>query len=104
MPQTSIVDGEKANKAVSILLWVPQLTVWEGMIYADFTKDEANTKSIQWKVAQNMPMKTKKTSLMTAHASMSVSTGTPFDGVILNKDGVSPNNKAGCDKDKSAKQ
>jgi hypothetical protein len=48
-----------------------------------------------------MPMKVKKASL-TAHASVSVSTGVPIDTVILNKDGVSPNSKAGCDKDKSA--
>jgi hypothetical protein len=59
MPQSSIVDEEKAKEAVSILLWVPQLTVWEAMILAGFTKDKANTKSMQWKVAQSMPMKAK---------------------------------------------
>jgi hypothetical protein len=47
MPQTSIVGEEKAKEAVSILLWVPQLTVREAMILADFTKDEANMKSMQ---------------------------------------------------------
>ncbi len=49
-----------------------------------------------------MLMKAKKASLMTAHASVSVSTGKPFDGVVLDKDGVSLNNKAGWDKDESA--
>jgi hypothetical protein len=99
----SIVDQEKAKEAVSILLWAPQLTVQEAMILADFTKDEANTNSMQRKVARSMPMKAKKASLMTAHASVSVSTGKPFDGVILDEDGVSLNNKAGWDVGKSAK-
>ena len=97
-----IVDQEKANEAVSILLRAPQLTVQEAMILADFTKDEANTKSMQRKVAQSMPMKAKKASLTTAHASVSVSTGEPFDGVILDDDGVSLNDEAGWDEDESA--
>ncbi len=50
-----------------------------------------------------MPMKAKKVSLTTAHASVSVSTSKPFDGVILDEDGVSLNDKAGWDEDKSAK-
>jgi hypothetical protein len=101
MPQISIVNEEKAKKAVSIQLWALQLTVWEAMILADFTKDEANTKSMQRKVAQSMPMKVKKASL-TTHASVSVSTGAPINGLILNEDGMSPNNKAGWDEDESA--
>jgi hypothetical protein len=48
---TSIVDEEKAKEAVGILLWAPHLNVWEAMILEDFTKDEANTKSMQQKVA-----------------------------------------------------
>ncbi len=40
--------------------------------------------------------------MMTAHASVSVSTGEPFDGVILDKDGVSLNKEAGWDEDESA--
>jgi hypothetical protein len=95
----SIVDEKKAKKAVSILLWTPQLTVWEEMILADFTKEEANTKLVLRKVAQSMLM---KVSLMTAHASVSVFTGMQINAVILDKDGVSQNNKAGCDKDESA--
>ncbi len=63
---------------------------------ADFTKDEANTKSMQRKVAQSMPMKAKKASLTTANATISVSSGPPIYAVILNEDGVFPNNKAGC--------
>ncbi len=70
---------------------------------ADFTKDEANTKSMQRKVAGSMPMKAKKASLTTAHASVSVSTGKPFDGVILDEDGVSLKDEAGWDEDESAK-
>jgi hypothetical protein len=103
MPRTSIVDQEKAKEAVSILLRAPQLTVQEAMILADFTKDEANTKSMQGKAARSIPMKAKKVSLTTAHASVSVSTGKPFDGVILDEDGVSLNDKAGWDEDESAK-
>jgi hypothetical protein len=57
---------------------------------------------MQQKVAQSMSMKVKKASLMTAHASVSVSTGAPINAVILNEDGVSTNNKTGCNKDKSA--
>jgi hypothetical protein len=53
-------------------------------------------------VARSMPMKAKKASLTTAHASVSVSTGKPFDGVVLDEDGVSLNNKAGWDEDESA--
>ncbi len=102
MPQMSIVDQEKAKEAVSILLWAPQLTVQEAMILEDFTKDEANTKSMQRKVVQSMPMKAKKASLTTAHMSVSIPTSKPFDGVILNKDGVSLNNEAGWDEDESA--
>jgi hypothetical protein len=98
----SIVDEEKAKKAVSILLQAPQLTIWEAMVLTDFTKDEANTKSMQRKVAQSMQMKARKASLMTANVPISVSFGPPIDAVILNEDGVSPNNKAGCNKDKSA--
>jgi hypothetical protein len=48
-----------------------------------------------------MPMKAKKASL-TAHVSVSVSTGALIDAVMLDEDGVSPNNKAGYNKDKSA--
>jgi hypothetical protein len=48
-----------------------------------------------------MLMKVKKASLMTAHASVSVSTGVPIGAVILDEDSVSQNNKAGCNEDKS---
>ncbi len=101
MPPTSLADPEKAKAAASVLIRAPQLTVREAMILAKFTKEEANTKSMQRKVAQSMPMKAKKTSLTTAHASVSVSTGEPFNGVILDKDGVSLNNEAGWDEDES---
>ncbi len=49
-----------------------------------------------------MRMKAKKASLTTACTFVSVSTGVPIDALILNKDGMSPNNKAGCNEDKSA--
>jgi len=68
---------------------------------ADFTKDEASTQSMQHKVAQSMRMKAKKASLTTAHVSVSASTGVPINALILNEDGVSPNNEAGCNEDKS---
>jgi hypothetical protein len=48
-----------------------------------------------------MPMKAKKASL-TAHVSVSVSTDVTIDAVMLDEDGLSPNNNAGWDKDKSA--
>jgi hypothetical protein len=102
MPPTSLVDPEKVKAAVSFLIRVPQLTVREAMILAKFTKEEANTNLMQRKVARSMPMKGKKASLMTAHASISVSTSKLFDGVILDEDGVSLNNKAGWDEDESA--
>ncbi len=102
MPPTSLVDPEKAKAAASVLIWAPQLTVREAMILAKFTKEEANTKSMQQKVARSMPMKAKKASLTTAHASVSVSTGKLFDGVVLDEDSVFLNNKAGWDEDKSA--
>ncbi len=68
---------------------------------ADFIKDETNTKLMQPKVAQSMPMKAKKAS-STAHTSVSVSTGAPINAVILDEDGMSPYNKAGCNDDESA--
>jgi hypothetical protein len=69
MPPTSLVDPEKAKAAASVLIRAPQLTVREAMILAKFTKEEANTKSMQRKVARSMlPMKAKKASLTTAHA------------------------------------
>ncbi len=43
-----------------------------------------------------MQMKANKASLMTANVSISVSSGVSINAVILDKDGVSPNNKAGC--------
>ncbi len=102
MPPTSLVDPKKAKAAASVLIRAPQLAVREAMILAKFTEEEANTKLMQRKVAQSMPMKAKKASLTTAHASVSVSTGKPFDGVILDKDGVSLNNKPEWDEDESA--
>jgi hypothetical protein len=102
MPPTSLVNPKKTKAAASVLIRAPQLTVHEAMILAKFTKEEANTKLMQRKVARSMPMKAKKASLATAHASVYVSTGKPFDGVILNEDGVSLNNEAGWDEDKSA--
>ena len=38
------------------------------MILAKFTDDEANTKTMQRKVAQSMPMKSKKASMKEANA------------------------------------
>jgi hypothetical protein len=102
MPPTSLVDPEKAKATASVLIREPQLTVREAMILDEFTKEEANTKLMQQKVARSMPMKAKKASLTTAHASVSVSTSKPFDGVILDEDGVSLNNQAGWDEYKSA--
>jgi hypothetical protein len=101
MPPTSLVNPEKAKAAVSVLIQAPQPPLREAMILAKFTKEEAYTKLMQRKVARSMPMKAKKASLTTAHASVSVSTGKPFDGVILDEDGVSLNNKAGWNEDKS---
>ena len=104
MPRTSILDEDKVKAAVAILTRAKGLTDREAMILAKFTKAEANTKSMQRKVARSMPMKAKKASLTTAHASISVSTtGEPFDGVILDKDGVSLNDEAGWDEDESTK-
>jgi hypothetical protein len=102
MPPTSLVDPEKAKAAANVLIRAPQLTVREAMILAKFTEEEADTKSMQRKVARSMPMKAKKASLTTAHASVSVPTGEPFDGVILDEDGMSLNNEAGWDEDESA--
>ena len=72
MPPTSLADPEKAKAAASVLIWAPQLTVREAMILAKSTEEEANTKPMQRKVARSMPMKAKKASLTTAHASISV--------------------------------
>ena len=65
------------------------------MILAKFTEAEANTKSMQRKVAQSMPMKAKKASLAAACALLSMSTGGPADTVHLNTDVSSPSNEEG---------
>ncbi len=54
--------------AVATLMRAPGLTVREAMILAKFTDDEANTKSMQRKVARSMPMKSKKASMKAADA------------------------------------
>jgi hypothetical protein len=64
MPQTSILDEDKVKEAVATLIRAPELTVREAMILEKFTEAEANTKSMQRKVARSMPMKAKKGSLM----------------------------------------
>jgi hypothetical protein len=57
MPPTNLVDPEKMKAVVSILIRAPQLTVREAMILAKFTEEEANTKSMQWKVSQDAQKK-----------------------------------------------
>ena len=54
--------------AVATLMRAPGITVREAMILAKFTDDEANTKSMQRKVARSMPMKSKKASVKAADA------------------------------------
>ncbi len=54
--------------AVATLMRAPGITVREVMILAKFTDDEANTKLMQRKVAQSMPMKSKKASVKVANA------------------------------------
>jgi hypothetical protein len=71
MPPTSLVNPDKAKAAVSVPIWAPQLTVREAMILAKFTKEEANTKLMQWKVSQDSQKKaaTKATAPATIPAS-----------------------------------
>jgi hypothetical protein len=59
MLRTSLVDSDKAKAAVSVLIRAPGITVREAMILAKFTKEEANTKSMQRKVSRNLQKKTK---------------------------------------------
>jgi len=69
MPQTCNIDEDKVKHAVATLMWAPGITVHEAMILAKFTDDEANTKTMQRKVAQtSMPMKSKKSSMKVADA------------------------------------
>jgi hypothetical protein len=71
MPPTSLVDPEKAKATVSVLIWVPHLTVREAMILAKFTKEEANTKLMQRTVSRDVQKKaaTKATACATVSAS-----------------------------------
>ncbi len=59
MPQTSLVDSDKAKAEVSVLIRVPGITVREAMILAKFTEEEANTKSMQLEVSRNLQKKTE---------------------------------------------
>ena len=58
MPQTSLVNSDKAKAAVCVLVWAPVITVCEAMILAKFTNEEANTKTMQWKVSCDLQKKT----------------------------------------------
>ncbi len=71
MPPTSLVDPEKAKATVSVLIWAPQLTVREAMILARFTKEEANTKSMQQKVSQDAQKKAATKAMARATVSAS---------------------------------
>lgn len=59
MGPKSLVNQEQVNKAVSILLRAPTLTVREAMLAAEFTTQEADNKAIQRKVARSLPGKSK---------------------------------------------
>jgi hypothetical protein len=59
MPRKSLVHQAKVDRAISLLIRAPTLTVREAMLAAEFTKHEANTKYIQRKVARCLPGKTK---------------------------------------------
>ena len=58
-PRKSLVSEEKVAVAVPILIRVPTLTVREAMLAAEFTPSEANTKTMQRKVARSLPGKSK---------------------------------------------
>jgi hypothetical protein len=62
MPATSLVNEELVQKAVSIWIRAPALTVREVMLAAGFSSEDAATKYIQRKVARSLPGKAKKTS------------------------------------------
>ena len=68
MPQTCNIKENKVKHAVAALMRAPGITVHEAMILAKFTDDEANTKTMQRKVAQSMPIKSKKSSMKVADA------------------------------------
>ena len=58
MPRTSLVNSDKAKAAVCVLVWAPVITVCGAMILAKFTNEEANTKTMQWKVSRDLQKKT----------------------------------------------
>jgi hypothetical protein len=89
MPPTSLVDPEKAKATVSLPIRAPQLTVCEAMILAEFTKEEANTKSMQWKVSQDEQKKAAMKA--TACATVSASESSPPVKSIDWDDDNSPN-------------
>jgi hypothetical protein len=89
MPQTSLVDPQKAKAAVSLLIRAPGITIQEAMILAKFSKEEASSKSMQQKVPRNaQKMATKKgKAVSTVSASGS---SPPIKQVDFNED-QSPN-------------
>lgn len=64
MPRTSVVNQDMAQKAASIMIRAPMLTVREAMQTAGFSKEEASTKSMQQKVAWTLPGHGKRTMKM----------------------------------------
>jgi hypothetical protein len=59
MPQTSVIDSEKAERAAYILKNAPFLTAEEAMLAAKFPAEQASLKSMQRKVRQTLPGGTK---------------------------------------------
>jgi hypothetical protein len=64
MPQTSLVDLQKAKAAISVLIWVPGITVQEAMILAKFSKEEASSKLMQRKVSRDAQKMAAKKGLL----------------------------------------
>jgi len=58
MPQTSLVDPDKAKAPVRILIRAPGVTICEALIHEKFTEEEANAKSMQRKVSRDLVKKT----------------------------------------------
>ena len=83
MPQTSLVDSDKAKAAFSVLIRAPGITVREAMILAKLTVEEANNKSMQRKVSHNLHKKTK--SKGNANATVATADSVlPVEGVNFN--------------------
>jgi hypothetical protein len=91
--EKSLANADKMAKTASILNWAPMLTVFVATVAAKVTPSEANSKSMQQKVAQALPGKLKERmrvnhSLSSIHLNSAVSDMSPLSDLTGTINGI----------------